>query len=902
MDYLLLVDANARVGEVCTDAVGPHQQEPENAAGSIFHDFLLSAGAFLPATFPEFQEGPGVTWLQTQGTPHRIDYVAVPSSWKDDVCTKVLEGFEALQLKEDHMPVCLHVQFAARAPAASYACSKRKAVRPRVASDPAMRQQQLATLSALIPAPWHCDVDFQYEHFVHQWARAGSQLTEVHARSPRQPFVTEATVELLDTCRALRIYLRDEARERHSRLLKIAFAAMCLLTTHSRFSPQAVARANSWLAAMDHSEARAVALLRHFTGRARQAVHTDRVQYLQGLVSHVGRCELKDPQALYRAVRKAFPSARSARKSAFVPLPAIILPSGEYATTPAEKAEAWRTYFGEQESDEQGYLQAFHSRAQKVVPFDLSAMPSLAELEQVVLQTNRAKAPGPDGITGDLLRLGPVQAAAQLYPVIAKTTLSLCEPIEFRGGILHCLAKRAGASLHCKHFRSIMLSSTPGKLYHRLLRNRLVPLLESHGHATQAGTVPGVGIETISLVARTFQAQRHHTGGLWSLIFYDLQAAFYRVVRETLFACEHSDTALRSLIHRLGLPSQALDELVRQLRNIAVLPQYGAGPHLEALIKDMLHATWFRVDLSDWITLTSKGTRPGDPAADVLFSLVFAALIRTLEPLLAAKGLAPTLSQVGEPPQWATRPEDSSLGFPSWADDFVSPVEATSAGQLIANVRDVGTLVMERATSLGMRLTFADDKTAALLPSGHDWSLSGAVTHEGRVGIWLSDALSQESQFLSFVGAYKHLGHILTSSTCPQPDILFRRKRAQNVIKPLRARLFGNRNLPISTRRMLLQSLAASRFVHSSAAVILPAAIHERCWDRAFLDIWRVLLPRSAADMQAHSFEVLRAAPAPTPPLAMALARARFLAAACAVSTLGCAQTQLLARAGLQRY
>ena len=213
-----------------------------------FMTFLLSAGAFLPATFPEFQDGPGVTWLQTQGTPHRIDYVAVPASWKDfDVCTRVLEGFEALQLKEDHMPVCLQAQFAARAPAASYVCSRSKAVRPRVASDPALRQRQLETLSALMPAPWHCDVNLQYEHFVHQWTRAGRQLTDVPVRSPRQPFITGATVELLDTCRALRLYLRDEARERCSRLLKIAFAAMRLLTTHSRFSPAAVTRANSWV-------------------------------------------------------------------------------------------------------------------------------------------------------------------------------------------------------------------------------------------------------------------------------------------------------------------------------------------------------------------------------------------------------------------------------------------------------------------------------------------------------------------------------------------------------------------------------------------------------------------------------------------------------------------------------
>ena len=881
-DYLLLADANARLGEVATEAVGPHQQEPENPAGSVFHDFLLRAGAMLPATFSDFHEGLGETWFQPQGVAHRIDYVVVPSSWRSfDMRTAVLTGFEALQLKEDHSPVWLWSRFARRASSGAYSASSRRAVRPPVARDSAQRLQQEDLLSALVTAPWHCSVDHQYESFVAQWTKAGLALSESQSRAPKQPFLTEATVELVDTCRALRAYLRDELQERRHRLMMICFAALRLLVTHATFSTQAVRRADRWLTVMDYSESRAAALLRYFNVRARRAVHHDRIHYLQGLVSVVGKCELRDSQAFYRAVRKAFPTARSSRRSAFVPLPAIVLASGEYAVTPADKAEAWRAHFGAQEAgvpvDEEGYLAAYRQCQRPSVPFDLAALPSLAELEQAVLQTNRAKAPGPDGITGDLLRLRPVQTAKQLFPIILKTTLSLCEPVEFRGGLLHCLAKKAGAALLCTQFRSIMLSSTPGKLYHRLLRNRLVPLLETHGHPTQAGTVPGIGIESISLVARTFQAQRHNRGGLWGLLFYDLQSAFYRVVREALFASERTDAALRELVHKLGLPPCAMAELVRQLNNVAILPAYGASPHLEALIHDMLQATWFRVDMSDWITLTHRGTRPGDPAADVLFSLVFAAFVRMLEPILDSHGLTPTFAASDDLPPWASRPDNASIGFPSWADDFVSPVEAPEPTPLLGRVRAVGTIVLERATSLGMCLTFASDKTAALLPSGHNWLLHGATYHRGQLGLWLHDSLGQEDHFLPFVDAYKHLGHILTSSTSPQPDILFRRKRAQSVIKPLRSRLFGNRNLPLATRRTVLQSLAASRFVHSSAAVILPAAIHERMWDRAYLDIWRVLIPRTAADMQAHSLEVLRAAQAPTPPLAMALSRARFL-------------------------
>ncbi|CAE7409934.1 unnamed protein product [Symbiodinium sp. CCMP2456] len=882
MDYLLLVDSNARLGDLVSAAIGSHQAEPETLAGALFHDFVLALDGFLPATFSDFQSGPGTTWCGTNGSLHRIDYVVLPQSWRSfEIQTRTLLGFEALQTKDDHTPVYVAAHFGRRLKADRYFQPFKAASRPQPAPAGEPRSKQLAALRELRTASWTEDVDAQYDHFVRTWSVAGACLDDAPARQLTQPHISPDSLALIDTCRALRAYLRREAREREHRLKIIAFASFVLLWNGATFSPQGAAAADQWLWQMDWSEARAVALLKYFVAASRRAVRTDRTTYLQGLVTLVCESQISDPKALYRAVRKAFPSARSARRSSFTPLPSLILPSkGVLAVTQEEKTEGWRQHFSAQEAgepmDSVGYLATLQDRLSRdVVPFDINDVPSLFEIEQIIMGLKKAKAPGPDGITSDLLRLWPVHSARHLFPILVKSSISVCEPLAFRGGSLHCLAKKAGAALRCQQFRSILLASTPGKILHRATRNRLIPLLQAHGSPTQAGTVPGVGIEAISLLVRTFQASRHHSAGLWSWIFYDLQAAFYRVVRETLFTTEASDTELCRLIHRLGLPPSAMEELTRQLRTLAILPDFGASEHLAAVVNDMLQATWFTIGFNDVVTLTRKGSRPGDPAADVIFSLVFAAFVKSVEARLKDLDLLPEAAVKGPTHPWASVVGTTGLGLPSWADDFVSPIAGRGPRQLLESSQQTARVVQEVATAIGMRLTYAADKTAALFPCGVDWLQHGAkVDPELGVGFVVADRLSGESHHVPIVEAYKHLGHILTSSTRPQPDIQL---RAQSVIKPLKSKLFGNKAVPLRTRVLLLRSLAVSRFVHSSAAVILTAATHEKLWDRAFLDLWRPLLPRTSADKQAHSFEVLRVAEAPSPPLALAQARANFL-------------------------
>ena len=113
-----------------------------------------------------------------------------------------------------------------------------------------------------------------------------------------------------------------------------------------------------------------------------------------------------------------------------------------------------------------------------------------------------------------------MSSARVLVPVYAKASLSLQEVLEFRGGALVPLAKRASAIMTCDRFRSILVSSLPGKVYHRQLRTLVMPALQLCRGDTQAGAVPGIATESISRVARTFRSMMAGRRQAWVLTFF----------------------------------------------------------------------------------------------------------------------------------------------------------------------------------------------------------------------------------------------------------------------------------------------------------------------------------------------------------------------------------------------
>ena len=618
----------------------------------------------------------------------------------------------------------------------------------------------------------------------------------------------------------------------------------------------------------------------------RSAVKADRNRFLDQLSKDVTLADVSRPKQLFQRVRRAFPKAASAKRSGFVALPAVELEDGTLAATCADRAQRWRDHFMGQESGRSvsakeyqlELLQKDRQCQDRPVLSDSSVLPSLAALETAVLSLRRAKAAGPDGITSELLRVAPTDSARRLFALYLKSTLALREPIEFKGGALMTLAKRAAMSFGCDKHRSIMLSSVPGKLFHKALRDKITPHLFRMCPDLHGGVRAGIGVDTISLSVKCFQALAAAAGELPAVVFYDVRAAYYQVLRECLTGDEPDDRVLLRFFHKLGVPAEAIGELRSKLEGMSILAENGCEPHLVAILREVFAGTWFRLDCHAPLVATSAGVRPGDPLADVLFAVSFSAYTRAVQCALRAAGLETLLPPCARQPPWDTPNGPVELGPASWADDFAALHAAATPGGLVQRVVSATGVFLTHATSNGIQLAFAVDKTAVVLPPRVAFCADVGIQN-GPTGPYLAiqDAITGTRQSMPVVQAYKHLGGIITNTATVAPEVHYRFSQATWTLRPLRGILFGNPSIPLPTRRHLLQSLVESKFTFGSATLELHTVGSVRLWSRLYVSLFRSLQPRSAAQRKCHSYAVLQTARVCTPPLALAKARGSFL-------------------------
>ncbi|CAE7343995.1 unnamed protein product [Symbiodinium sp. CCMP2592] len=885
-DVIILTDANAHLGATPSESVGDHDGEDENPAGTGFHEFLARASLWLPSTFSVCHTGPSHTWLGPGGTLHRLDFVGVPLHWHcDSMRTHVWYDFEQLQTKDDHYPVVAVAEFACRPRASGPAAFHRLAVRPPLdAVPPESYFCNLAVAAASPQATWQAPVDVHYAHVAQAWTTAGRALCPHQVRQPCQTYLSVDTLQLVTWRKAWRNHLRTVRRQRNNRLLACGFLSWRCFSRGELYTDAQAWALLAWLRGLDVDIAQASRIVSDLGFRIKQATRDDRNRYLEGLVQAVTLSDLRDPKALFSRVRRAFPQSRSARRPVFQPLPAVQKANGELACSLDERHECWRSHFAEQEAGEvipdASYPAAL--RAQKAVGhrsdtvFELACVPTLAGIERSVCGLPAGKAAGFDGITGELMRAHAPSSARLLVAVYTKSALGLYEPIEFRGGALLPLAKRAASSLTCDKFRSILVSSLPGKVLHQQLRRQLLHPLERAKTELQAGAMPGVSTEAIAMTARVFRDIVKRRGLPHALTFFDIKAAYYRVLRQVLTQVGDTERALRRLFSDLGIPSSALQELVDKLLGVGALGDADTPEHLQRMLADALQGTWFRVDQSAVLTLTHRGVRPGDCLADVLFAFTFSAYMTAAEHRLHSLGLSTATPQASGTALECFPDPPSVLGCASWADDFVQMTVAENRPSLVPRVIRIVGVFLEQAEVAGIQLTFACDKTATLL---EDSGFGDPLVQTDDEGPYLEirSSVTGTVARLPIVPAYRHLGGIITASGTPAPEINYRHSLAAGVIRPLRTRLFASPTIPLRTRLHLLKSLAISRFAFGSAAILMCAALHGRLWYKYYISIWRSIWKRGKGEPTMHSYEVLRRAGAPSPPLALALSRAVFI-------------------------
>ena len=159
--WIVLADANCRVGEHVSSSIGPHQADPEDFSGSFFRAFLDRFECWLPSTFANTAYGLGGTLYQRRnGEWDRSDFVAVPSTWLFSSCLAWVEcsisaGHQCL----DHLAVLVQCSVVDRPPAR---CSTRaRRIDPGALADPANRMAVEEVISSAPRFPWDADASVQ---------------------------------------------------------------------------------------------------------------------------------------------------------------------------------------------------------------------------------------------------------------------------------------------------------------------------------------------------------------------------------------------------------------------------------------------------------------------------------------------------------------------------------------------------------------------------------------------------------------------------------------------------------------------------------------------------------------------------------------------------------------------
>ncbi len=161
---------------------------------------------------------------------------------------------------------------------------------------------------------------------------------------------------------------------------------------------------------------------------------------------------------------------------------------------------------------------------------------SAREVELGVKRCRSGKAPGPDGITAELLRHGPPILYNRLAALFTTSLALGYVPVRWKRGVTRMLPKPGKDHTFCSSFRPITLTSVVGKLLERLVARRLRDLCEAEGYLPehQSGFRCGRNAEeqVTLIVQRVVQAM--NAGLVTAVVALDIARAYDSVWHQGL--------------------------------------------------------------------------------------------------------------------------------------------------------------------------------------------------------------------------------------------------------------------------------------------------------------------------------------------------------------------------------
>ena len=364
-------------------------------------------------------------------------------------------------------------------------------------------------------------------------------------------------------------------------------------------------------------------------------------------------------------------------------------------------------------------------------------IPTLLELEALCRAQKAGKAPGPDTLRNELWRGSPERAGRWLFPVCFQVGAGTPEPIDFKDSSVCALHKKGPAHLPA-NFRSIAMLNGVAKLWHSQVRATVGQQVLGRYHATQLGGRRGIDTSMALAVFRCAADLSTLRGRSWAAFFIDIQAAYYETDRRLLF-----DGA--DLHHELG--ALALPAHVHALIERGVLRGLGVSEEQIALLRDCVECSFWTFVGHTSLIVATRGSRPGDGLADVLFGALYAVIMQCIQAACAAIDVAHHSLSL------AMGSTDTALQL-AWADDLSLVADFASASEALRLLPQVASIILRVIEAFRFRVNLGEGKTEVLV----HLCGQGATAARQRLLTKHPHVQADDGRQIRVVAEYKYLG------------------------------------------------------------------------------------------------------------------------------------------------
>ena len=148
-------------------------------------------------------------------------------------------------------------------------------------------------------------------------------------------------------------------------------------------------------------------------------------------------------------------------------------------------------------------------------------------------------------------------------------------------------------------------------------------------------------------MVRTLQEVARENDLTIAFLFADLKDAFYSAIIQFVYGNigSTSDNEIIQKAQQYGVTPSALTQLIEHIREAAILTDNAIEKTMTA---ELCTGNYFLIDGTNQVSCPTRGSRPGDSYADILFNLVMAKIMGPVQAKLQEQRIAVEIEKFGD--------------------------------------------------------------------------------------------------------------------------------------------------------------------------------------------------------------------------------------------------------------